>query len=275
MLVTHVIGDCPECGGKGRFGNVFVSGNRILRGCMSCKYSTTILLPELRKKILYLDQFFFSSAFRENDLRFVKAAKQIRHISALQLLVAPFSSIHEFETHQWRGYGGKNKKDLMDFIKATSRGHKFEPAYDVERTQIVRAFKAFLADETTAFRLNQRDVIKGNIHKWDDYFRIDVGRYTGNIEQIRDLKRQSVEGLVDFFPDWRQSKNTFDEDVAFEMHAQAKRYFEFYFKCATRIADGDYDAFFDSPIVSAVVQLLIHCLPDGMPLEERLNLKQA
>jgi len=271
VLVTRVLGDCPGCGGKERFGNVSVRGNYVLRGCMSCKYSTTVWLPELRKKILYLDQFFFSSAFREHDPRFVKAAQRIRHISALQLSVAPFSSIHEDETHQWRGYGGKNKEDLMEFIKSTSGGHEFKPAYNVERTQIVRAFQSFLADKPAAFHLDPSDVVEGDIHEWDDYFRIDVGRYIGDIELIRDLKRQSVEDLVDLFPRWRQSTNTFDVDVALEMQDGAKGYSESYFKYATRVAGGDYDALFDSPIMSMVVESLMDCLPDEMTPEEQLK----
>jgi hypothetical protein len=82
VLVTPVLGDCPGCGGKGQFGNVSVRADHVLRGCMSCKYSTTVWLPELRKKILYLDQFFFSSAFRAHEPRFVKAAERIRQISS-------------------------------------------------------------------------------------------------------------------------------------------------------------------------------------------------
>lgn len=271
MLVTRVLGDCPSCGGKGRFGNVSVRGDYVLRGCMSCKYSTTVWLPKTRKKVLYLDQFFFSSAFRERDPRFTKAAERIRQVSALQLLAVPFSSIHEDETHQWRGFDGKNKDDLMEFIKATSRGHEFEPAYDVEQTQIVRAFQAFLRGKTEAFDLQERDAICGNIHEWDDYFRIDVGRYIGDIDLIRDLKRQSVEGLVDLFPTWRLSPNTFEQDVAIELRDAAKGYIDSYANYAVRVADGDYVALFDSPIMSMVVQSLLCCLPEEMPPEERLK----
>lgn len=271
MLVTRVIGDCPGCGGKERFGNVSVQRDHVLRGCMSCKYSTTIWLPKIRKSILYLDQFFFSSAFREGDIRFVEAAQRIRQISALQLLVAPFSSVHEDETHQWRGYDGKNKENLMEFIKATSRGHEFEPAYDVEQTQIVRAFQAFLAGKSEVFALEERDAVDGDIHEWDDYFRIDVGRYMGDIELIRDLKRQSVEGLVDLFPDWRNSTNTFDQDVSLELQAAAKGYIDSYIQYALRVAGGDYAALFDSPIMSMIVQSLLHCLPDDLPPEKGLK----
>lgn len=271
MLVTRIIGDCPKCGGKKCFGNISVLGNRVLRGCRSCHYNTNVWLPAVRKKILYLDQFFFSSAFRERDSRFVKAVEQIRQNSDHQLLVSPFSSIHEDETHQWRGYDGKNKEDLMEFIKATSRGHEFEPAYDVEQTQIVRAFKSFLAGNPAAFEIKRQDALERNIDEWDDYFRIDVGRYMGDIELKRDLKRQSVEELANIFPGWRQSTNTFDQDVAIEMQAASKGYIESYFKYAARLARGDHTALIDSPIVSMVVESLLYCLPDNIPMEERLN----
>jgi hypothetical protein len=271
VLITRILGDCPECGGKKLFGNVFVRGNHVLRGCTSCKYRTKVWLPKIQKKILYLDQFFFSSAFRERDPRFVKAAQRIRQVSALQLLVAPFSSIHEDETYQWRGYDDKNKEDLMEFIKTTARGHEFEPAYDVERTQILRAFRAFLAGKSDAFELEEHDTVHGDIHEWDDYFRIDVGRYTGDIELIRDLKLQSIESLVDIYPSWRQSTNTFDQDVKLEMQAAVKNYIISYFKYATSLAGGDYNAFLDSPIVSKIVESLLRCFPDEIPPEERLK----
>jgi len=79
------------------------------------------------------------------------------------------------------------KKDLMEFIKATSSGHEFEPAYEVERAQIIRAFEAFLAGSSAEFELKESDAIKGNVHEWDDYFRIDVGVYFKDIELIRAL----------------------------------------------------------------------------------------
>jgi hypothetical protein len=235
---------------------------------MSCKYRATIWLPETRKKILYLDQFFFSSAFRDRDPRFTKAAQRIREISALQLVAVPYSSIHEDETHQWRGYDGKNKDDLMEFIKATSRGHEFEPSYDVEQTQIVRAFQAFLQGKRPTFELQERDAIPGDIHEWDDYFRIDVGRYINDIELIRGLKRQGVELLVDAFPAWRQSTNTFEQDAAIELRQAAKNYLESYLKYLARIATGDYAALLDSPIMAMVVQALLHCLPEEISPED-------
>lgn len=270
MLVMHVLGDCPSCRGKDKFGNVMVSGNHVLRGCMSCQYSAKIWLPETRKKIVYLDQFFFSHAFRDRDQRFIQAAERIRQVAALQLLAVPYSSIHEDETHLWRGCDGKTKDDLMAFIKATSRGHEFEPAYKVEERQIIQGFQAFLQEEPDVYELQERDVINGNIHEWDNYFRIDVGGYLRDIELARDLKRQSVERLVDLFPEWRTSSSTLHQDISLELHGAVKGYLDSYITYAMRLAHGDYNALFDSPIISGVVEALMYCLPEDMPPNERL-----
>ena len=132
MLVSHVVGNCPGCGGVRTFGNVWVRRDHVLRGCKRCKYSERIPLPTLRKKIVYLDQCFLSHAFRAKDKRFVEAAERLREASALQLMVAPFSTVHEDEANLWKGH----EKELMQFIKSIAIGHSFEPDYDVEQTQL-------------------------------------------------------------------------------------------------------------------------------------------
>src|ERR1700738_2918753 len=110
MWVIRVIGDCPGCGAQRSFGNVVVIGQELLRGCLHCAHRAYAPLPALRKKIIYLDQFSFSHAFGGRDARFVAAADRIKRMTHLQLLVSPYSSVHEDETHQWRGYQDKSKK---------------------------------------------------------------------------------------------------------------------------------------------------------------------
>ena len=261
MLVSQIIGDCPQCGVRQGFGNVSVGGNTVLRGCMKCNYTTKVYLPEVKKKIIYLDQFFFSAAFRECDIRFVEAAKKNRKISDLQLLAVPFPAIHEQETHQWRGYGGKGKDNLMEFIKKTSRGHKFKQPYYVEEKQIVNAFQDFLAGKSEDFEIQECNALDDDIHKWEDYFWIDVGGYVGDVELYRDLKQQSVEGLVDLFPSWRQSTNSFEQNVDLENQAAAKAYIDSYLQYSLRIAKGDLNALFDSPVMSKILESLFHCMP--------------
>lgn len=263
-LVSYILGDCPGCGAPDSFGNVDVYGDHVLLGCGNCKYNERRHLPPVRKKVLYLDQFFFSHAVRGNDQEFVEAARLISDLAALQLLVVPYSSVHEDETHQWAGH-----QKLLEFIKHTSRGYELAPDYEVIRKQLARAFRAWQAAEPAVPEVDRRDGLRDNPDVWDSYFRIEVGRYLGDIELIRQLKAQAVEGLVDLFPGWRESTNTFDQDLQLELQAAGQGYWDAFATYMTRLANGDFNALLDAPIASTVVQNLIHGLPRDTPPEEK------
>lgn len=266
-LVTYVLGDCPGCGAKDSFGNIDVWRDSVRLGCKRCRYLTDIPLPAIKKKILYLDQFFFSSAYRAGDKRFLEAASRIARLAQLQLLAVPHSSIHEEETHQW-----EKRDELWEFVKATSRGHEFEAAYNVERTQIVKAFIAWRAEESSSYKLERDDALRDDVDEWDGYLRIDVGRYIGDIDLVRSLKHQSVETLINIFPAWRKSEQSFEHDLEVEYLQAGKGYLDAYLKYAIRVANGDFDALFDSPIMSHVVESLMHSIPKTTPYDERLQM---
>ena len=265
-LVNYILGDCPGCKARRAFGNVDVYGEYVYRGCKRCRYSERVSLPPLKKKVLYLDQFFLSHAFRGGDARFVAAADRIARLASLQLLVVPFSSIHEDETHQW-----EKRNELFKFIKATARGHEFEPAYEVEQTQIVTSFQKWLAGKPAEYSLASADAVKGDIHHWESYIRIEVGRYRGDVELIRDLKKQSTEGLVDLFEGWRKLQTPFEEDLQAEYQVAGKAYMDFYLEFMLRVAGGDYMAMFDAPIISQVVQMMLHVIPEDVSPEHKLR----
>jgi hypothetical protein len=260
-LVSYILGDCPGCGQKNTFGNIDVYDTVVSLGCTKCSYKEKRPLPPVKKKVLYLDQFFFSHAVRGNEANFVAAANLIRQLCAWQLLVVPYSSVHEDETHQW-----KDSKELFDFIKATSRGHEFSPAYDVEQKQLHEAFAAFREGRPPAFEVDRKQAFRDKLDVWDGYLRIEVGRYLGDIDLIRSLKAQAIEGLVDLFPGWRTSTNTFAQDVALEHEAAAKGYIDAFRTYLQRIGAGDWMAVVDSPIMSQVIQnLMTHFGPDVTP----------
>lgn len=271
-IVTHILGDCPGCGGRNTYGNVMIPGGEyVFRGCGQCSYSSKVYLPELRKKVVYLDQFLLSGAFRGGDSRFAEVVERVSKMCSLQLLVAPYSSVHEDETHLWRGHDGRSHAHLMDFIKQTSRGSEFKSSHEVERTQIIKGFQAFLAGNPAGYLLEERDAIEGDIHGWDDYYRIEVGQYMGDIEEIRRLKAQAVQMLVDVFDDWQQSINTFEQDLALEIADAGRFYVQAYLEFVQRIGHGDYAALLNSPVMSMVVENMRYCLPRNTPLEAALT----
>lgn len=236
-------------------------GQELLRGCQRCNYKALVPLPPIRKKVIYLDQFFFSHAFRGRDERFMRAAARIKELTHLQLLVSPYSSVHEDETHQWRGHKDKTNDELMEFIKDTARGMKFAPAYQVERAQIVRAFNAYVSNAPFDDPQNRKEAIRGELDQWDNYFRIDVGTYTSDIELKRRLKNESVERLIALLDDWERSLETFEQYVAFELRESGKLYLQAFLEMARRVAEGDLLAITDSPIAATVVEHMLQVLP--------------
>lgn len=267
MLVTRILGDCPSCKGKNCYGNVSIHRDHVLQGCGRCSYESIVFLPEIHKKVIYLDQFFFSNAFKE-DSRFLIAADKIKRMTHLQLLVAPYSSIHEDETHQWRD---TRRDQLMKFIKETSRGTEFEKDYNVVQAQVLKAWEAFLKGLSADYIFEEKDAIEGELDEWDDYFRIDVGGYMRNVELKRVLKSQAVQELITVFDEWSASTHTFEQDTALEIRVAGRIYINAYITKINRIAQGDFNAITDSPIVATVVEHMLHWLPKEQLLEDKLQ----
>lgn len=271
MLITRVLGDCPACKGNSTFGNVSVRRDHVLRGCKACNYESTAWLPDIRKKVLYLDQFFFSHAFRGSDQRFLKAIERVKQVCHLQLLVAPYSSVHEDETHQWRGHKDKTHAQLMDFIKLTARGMEFERNYNIESSQVLTAFAAYLKNDPAKHEIKNADAIRGELDAWDNYFFIDVGGYWRDVEVKRRLKTEAVDQLVTTFDVWQQSTQTFDEDIALEYHDAGRLYMQYYIDKINRIRQGDVAAVLNSPIMASMVGHMRSHLPKELSELEQLQ----
>jgi hypothetical protein len=243
-----------------------VYADHVSLGCGACTYNEGRPLPPIKKKILYLDQYFFSHAVRGDSTRFNAAAKLIRKLASLQLLTVPYSDVHEDETHQWNGH-----VQLLEFIKSTSRGHEFSQTYRVEMNQINNAFEAYLKGQPAACVLRRKDALHGKIDIWDGYYRINVGTYRRDVDLIRNLKGKAIDSLVSVFPEWRKSTNTFEQNVELEHKAAAEGYWDAYWAYAKRIAEGDYAALLDAPMMSHVIETLMHHFPREVDPTEKIK----
>lgn len=261
MLVTRVLGPCPACSYE-RFGIVDVHRNYVLHGCGRCHYSKQVWLPELRKKVLYLDQSFFSGAFSKEDSRFVELATRIQHAASAQLLTIPRSSIHDYETKLWRRGG-----ELLDFIKQTSRGHRFRSALEVENAQILSGFKRWLAGEDAAYPVRQSDALSERVHDWDGYFLVDVHHEPGSNEAQREEKSQATTRLLDLFEGWKKSEETFSQCVAGELAGAKKLYQEAFIRCVERLGRGDVLGLLPPP----VIEHMRHLVPQGQSFHEAMK----
>jgi hypothetical protein len=266
VLITRIIGDCPKCKGKETFGNCDVFGHELLRGCEECDYRERYYLPKLKKDILYLDQFFFSHAFHGDNHQFVDAERKLKLAAHEQLLSAPFSSLHEEEAALY-----KDREELREFIRSTSRGHKFEAQYQVEKTQVHRAFGKWVKGESADYVLEQRDALDRDINNWEGYLTIEVRGFRHDPEIIRQSKLQSVEQLVAIFDDWRKDHTTFDQDVEAEHLAAARSYANAYIELVMSAGSGDFQAVaFPTPHANTMAGIM-HMLGSDQDPDEQLK----
>lgn len=251
MLVARVIGDCPGCGEAQCFGNVLVTREYVLRGCGKCSYKIHYPLPPLSpKKVLYLDQNFFSAAFlnkidpTKGQPKIVKLMERIKFLAASQLLTVPLSCIHELETRQW-----ERRKEAHDFFKVTSRGHQFYRDYKVEQAQVLKAFRYWLAGQDSAYAIDQIEALTDKVHDWDGYFFVDIEHDRGDGSEERARKIGSAENLVALFEGWRGEISTFEKDFLGELEGQAKIYLKAHYEWFMEAVQGNIDVLLSTPIV--------------------------
>ena len=72
-----------------------------------------------RKKSMISNLPFLSNIFKKKDERFVHAGNIIDQLANNQLLVCPYSDIHEIETYLWND---KDKTNLMELLKKLRMG---------------------------------------------------------------------------------------------------------------------------------------------------------
>ena len=270
-LVSYIIGACPSCGTPESYGNVMVGGNTLSRGCLQCKHWDRIPLPKLQKKVIYLDQFFFSHAFRGEHKMFVEAQKCITDLALAQQLVAPYSNLHEDESQLWTE---AQRAPLLKFIKQTSLGHKFSYEYEVKNRQIHRAFQAFLASGPTAHTVERSDALERDVNAWDGYIWVDAGNFLDKHGDLKMRKDRSIEDLLDAFDAWATSPSTFNEDVQFELRSSGKSYTEHYVNYVERIVSRDPTAFLTANENSMMIESLLH-YHDKQPAPLRMQRIQA
>ncbi len=259
---------CPSCGRIGTYGNVSVNVATLIRGCGFCNHREVLQLPKLKKKIIYLDQFFLSHAFRDNKPEFVSAAERIVSLSKKQIIVCPWSRIHDLETHLWRH---TEQEKLWSFIKQISRGNQFSPPESIKSLQVQRAFDYFIPSSERKDVLGERDALRRDVHSWDNYIYVEVGSMKDNIDLIRKEKEESTDALVKLFDTWVSKPKSFEEDRIEEATGYAKVFVELYIQAVEAYSKGDIDGYLNTSADSAIIQLLMHRDQETMNMQERFN----
>ena len=209
---------CPACG-KDKFGVSNISGSRLMRRCRDCWHKQDYRLPELRKKIIYLDQFVISNLMKlENPAtkgHTTVAADRFWHelhdllfqLRNLQMICCPDSGSHEEESRT-----SAFNAELKKMYEALSGGITFEAFDSIKSKQIGELALAWAEHREPAFDFDSRSVLSSDPNDWNERFYIVTGENPFvSAAGLRETRTQLYEYVARLFREvWSKEKRSFE-----------------------------------------------------------------
>jgi len=210
----------PQCALENSFGVFFLIGGEsgYTRKCIKCGYQQGFDLPEIKKKILYLDQFVISNLVKLLDKSHpsherIKADPfweslftKLEVASKSQAIVCPDSFHHRDESL----IGNMDFKLMKRLYEHFSNGKTFYPGIIIERNQITQHFEGWLANEKVEFDFKPENItFEQNLHNWSVGLMISVGGnpYPGQVEGLQKNNIVTREQLKIVWDRWRSETN--------------------------------------------------------------------
>jgi hypothetical protein len=211
---------CPKCGAE-QFGVLMVSGNHYLRRCRerTCWHTQRINLPEIKKKIIYLDQCAISNMMKalNPDVKGHERAvadpfwqelfELLNVLGMLQLVVCPDSDEHRNESLLSPFYA-----PLKRMYELLSHGSTFRDSEAIRYQQVATIAEAWIRGEAPKFNFDAQEISHRKLHEWQDRLIISVNiKYADLIDGIRAQRERVHEGLGKCFATWQKEKPSFAE----------------------------------------------------------------
>jgi hypothetical protein len=203
---------CPGCG-EGTFGRLWVHSRSYVRKCDRCGHIERFDLPELRKKVIYLDQFALIGMLKAlhpeaqkvpeaEGERWRTLFEKLDRLTKLQLVVCPESRAHEAES----ALHARHFDALRRLYELFAHGAEFQDPEQVTGRQVVQHARDWVAgDMTEPLALREDDALTGDPHGWKDAYILSV-HYPISEEEIDESRRRREEGgssLEDVFRRWQ------------------------------------------------------------------------
>lgn len=200
---------CSKCGVE-QFGILSVRGTHYTRRCRNCWHKADFPLPEIRKKIIYIDQFAFSNIMKvlspnakghertASNPFWKELFETLAVVCHLQLVVCPDSKQHQYESLTSAFY-----KSLKRTYEHFSGGLSFYASDDIERQQIAHLTERWLKKEPATFHFDAQDITHGKLHEWAAKIYITVdGVLDGFVDDLRTARNEIHKGLQEVFEIW-------------------------------------------------------------------------
>ena len=158
---------CPHCSNELYFQILNKENGLIFGQCNECKNRISVELPKLRKKLIYLDQWFVSNLFDDKKKeQFEGLIEKIKNLIALQKITIIVSDIHAGET---ANIPISEKQALIwEKFNSLANGRITKDGQDILVNQIQRTLRG----EKETFPWS--DILNDDPHDWI------VGQYIGS-----------------------------------------------------------------------------------------------
>lgn len=245
---------CPKCG-KDTFGVLMICSRHYCRRCSSCFWPRgterggVYPLPELRKKIIYLDQCAISDmmkainpktrAHRDGrvDPFWRQLFERLDSLCKFQLIICPDSDFHKHESLLSPFY-----KALHDLYEHLSHGVSFYDHETIHRFQVMRQLGIWLKDKREP-EIDVKSIVHGDLHCWQERYRITIGESSRSalIDELRNNRDKVDEYLQPIFQRWqRETEKDFDYWYQQEIKANAGVLVELYERQLKEFAMASY-----------------------------------
>ncbi len=209
----------PQCLSKNSFGVSFcISGSKTYtRECIKCGYKENFNLPEIKKKILYLDQFVISNLIKLLDKSHPSHEKikaepfwkelfiKLEAASKSQAIVCPDSFYHIDESL----VGNIEFRLMKRLYEHFSSGKTLYPGVRIEQNQISQHFEGWLEKKKVKFSFRPEDIaFEGNLHTWSVGMRVSVNLnpYSGQLEKLQRVNAKTEGDLSEIWTRWQMER---------------------------------------------------------------------
>ncbi len=229
--------------------------NNVLRcSCTICGESYSLSLLEIKKKIIYLDQNFFSSLIKDGDKSFISLIVQkLQDLSSKQLIICPYSDLHDFESHLI-----PNGSELFKAIKLMSRGKRFYLSSQIKERQILNAYISFLNKSSNIYNLQLYEAIEPGVHDWTPSWLIDTNFTLTNFKSpsiIREEKNLFATNFIEALPKFHETRISLIELFNKEVKAHAKYLIQNYLRVKNSVDIDEILSSEELKIISAMMHL--------------------
>ena len=214
-----IVKKCPYCGNKA-FRRLDIFRNHILWKCKLCTKTEREKLFPIQKKIIYLDQFAYSLILKNSQKnkrgKWQKLGDKIKDLVEDQIIVCPYSTVHERETEFYKTY----YDEITELYRKFSLGIEFKHPFYIEKYQLYHSLKNFLnKNKSKSYEPTWKHGLQKDPNQWASRFSlfINIASDSSEIRKREALKKETLKKIQNRYDEmYKEEMKTFEEDFDIE-----------------------------------------------------------